>query len=303
MKSKAIFDLRLQAGDKVFIASPSGAIDSNYIDGAKCIFESWGLCVQIGKSASEKYGRFGGTQDQRIADLQQALDDADNKAILCSRGGYGIVQIVDKLDFSKFQEHPKWLLGFSDVTVLHNAIGNLGIPTLHCIMAKHLTELDPCSDPVIKLKDVLFGNLPAYQLNRNSLNRQGIATGKLIGGNLSVFMGLRGTKYDLDFSGAILFLEEISEQPYHIDRMMQNLRISGALSQLAGLVVGQFTDCPEDAQMMKTVHEIILDSVADYGYPVCFDFPAGHVDYNLPLVLGATVLLEVSVENVLLKYI
>ena len=295
--------LRLCEGDKIAIVSPSGAIDANYINEAKQVLESWGFVVQIGDSAYEKYGRFGGTQEQRIADLQQAMDDADTKAILCSRGGYGIVQIVDKLDFSKFLAHPKWVMGFSDVTVLHNAIGKLGIPSLHCIMAKHLTELDPSSDPVIKLKDVLNGNLPEYKLNRNSLNRQGIATGKLIGGNLSVFMALRGTRFDLDFSGAILFLEEISEQPYHIDRMMHSLRISGALSQLAGLVVGQFTDCPEDAQMMKTVHEIILDSVADYGYPVCFDFPAGHVDYNLPLVLGATVLLEVSVENVQLKYI
>jgi muramoyltetrapeptide carboxypeptidase len=296
-------NMLLNKGDKIAIVSLSGAIDAKYIDGAKCILESWGLRVHIGKSAYEKYGRFGGTQDQRIADLQQALDDPDTKAILCSRGGYGIVQIVDKLDFSKFIESPKWVMGFSDVTVLHAAIVNLGISSLHCIMAKHLTELDPSSDPVIRLKDVLFGNLPAYQLNRNSLNRQGIATGKLIGGNLSVFMGLRGTKYDLDFSGAILFLEEISEQPYHIDRMIQNLRISGALSQLAGLIVGQFTDCPEDAQMMKTVHEIILDSVADYGYPVCFDFPAGHVDYNLPLILGADVSVDVNAQYSVIKYI
>ena len=295
--------LRLCEGDKIAIVSPSGAIDANYINEAKQVLESWGFVVQIGDSAYEKYGRFGGTQEQRIADLQQAMDDADTKAILCSRGGYGIVQIVDKLDFSKFLAHPKWVMGFSDVTVLHNAIGKLGIPSLHCIMAKHLTELDPSSDPVIKLKDVLNGNLPEYKLNRNSLNRQGIATGKLIGGNLSVFMALRGTRFDLDFSGAILFLEEISEQPYHIDRMMHSLRISGALSQLAGLVVGQFTDCPEDAQMMKTVHEIILDSVADYGFPVCFDFPAGHVDYNLPMVLGASVRLEVGEKNVDFNYI
>jgi muramoyltetrapeptide carboxypeptidase len=300
---KEIDDLKLELGDKVTIVSPSGAIDANYIDGAKRRLESWGLRVHIGKSAYEKYGRFGGTQDQRIADLQQALDDSDTKAILCSRGGYGIVQIVDKLDFTKFISQPKWVMGFSDVTVLHGAVGRLGIPSLHCIMAKHLTELDPSSDPVIRLKDVLFGNLLAYKLNRNSLNRQGIAKGKLIGGNLSVFMGLRGTKYDLDFSGAILFLEEISEQPYHIDRMMQNLRISGALSQLAGLIVGQFTDCPEDAQMMKTVHEIILDSVADYGYPVCFDFPAGHVDYNLPLILGADVSVDVNTQYSVIKYI
>jgi muramoyltetrapeptide carboxypeptidase len=295
--------LKLELGDKVTIVSPSGAIDANYIDGAKRRLESWGFRVQVGDSAYEKYGRFGGTKEQRIADLQQALDDPDTKAILCSRGGYGIVQIVDKLDFTKFISQPKWVMGFSDVTVLHGAIGRLGIPSLHCIMAKHLTELDPSSDPVIRLKDVLFGNLPEYKLNVNPLNSPGIATGKLIGGNMSVFMALKGTKYDLDFSGSILFLEEISEQPYHIDRMMHSLRISGALSQLAGLVVGQFTDCPEDAQMMKTVHEIILDSVADYGYPVCFDFPAGHVDYNLPLILGADVSVDVNAQYSVIKYI
>jgi muramoyltetrapeptide carboxypeptidase len=300
---KHFSELSLHAGDKIAIVSPSGAIDASYIDSAKQVFENWGLTVQVGSSAYLTYGRFGGTQDQRIADLQQALDDPSVKAVLCSRGGYGIVQIVDKLDFSKFKAHPKWVMGFSDVTVLHNAIGKLGLPSLHCIMAKHIAELDSSSDPVVKLKQVLFGDWSNYSLTSHPSNRNGIATGKLIGGNLSVFMGLRSTGIDLDFSGSILFLEEISEQPYHIDRMMQNLRISGVLGVLSGMVVGQFTDCVEDERMKMTVQEIILNAVSEYNFPVCFDFPSGHVDYNLPLILGTNIALDVNAQYVELNYL
>lgn len=288
----------LQYSDQIRIVSPSGTIDQSFIDGAKKVLTNWGLTVTEGEFARSAYGRFGGTKEQRIADLQAALDDPNVKAILCSRGGYGVAQIIDKLDFTAFSACPKWLIGFSDITILHNAITNLGIASIHGIMAKHLAELSPESEQIQQLKAILVGEHPAYNIPAHPQNRCGKATAKLIGGNLSVLMGLRGSQFDLPFKNNILFIEDISEKPYHIDRMMQNLRFSGVLQQLSGLVVGQFSDCDEDPLMKQTITEIIYSAVAEYTFPVCFDFPAGHVDYNLPLVLGTEVSLNVTVENV-----
>ena len=292
----------LQPNDQIRIISPSGSINPEFIDGAKKVLSNWGLQVTEGEFARNEYGRFAGTREQRIADLQNALNDSDVKAILCSRGGYGIAQIIDKLDFTEFLKSPKWLIGFSDVTILHNAITNLGFASIHGIMAKHLTELSEEAEPVIRLREMLFGTISNYTLPSHQLNRTGSASGKLIGGNLSVLMALRGSQFDLDYSDAILFIEDIAEKPYHIDRMMQNLRFSGALASLSGLIVGQFSDCEEDSQMMQTISEIILDAVQGYDFPVCFDFPAGHVDYNLPLMVGTKIELEVSTEVSHLKY-
>lgn len=292
----------LQPGDQVRIITPSGTIQSSYIDGAISTLQNWGLQVTEGRYAREAYGRFGGTKVQRTADLQEAIDDINVRAILCSRGGYGLAQIIDSIDFSEFIKNPKWLIGFSDVTVLHNAISRFEIASIHAIMAKHLTELAPDSDQVLLLKNTLFGTLPHYQIASHQLNREGEATGRLIGGNLSVFSALRGTQFDLAFDGNILFVEDIAENPYHIDRMMQNLRMSGALSKISGLIVGQFSDCEEDPSMNQTIAEIILSAVSDYSYPVCFNFPAGHVDYNLSLVLGQNAVLKVNQTTVLLRY-
>jgi muramoyltetrapeptide carboxypeptidase len=279
----------LKHNDQIRIVSPSGSIHPELIDGAAKVLSSWGLQVTEGKFVRSEYGRFAGTKEQRIADLQEALDDPNVKAILCSRGGYGIAQIVDKLDFTIFAKSPKWLIGFSDITILHNVITNLGITSIHGIMAKQLTELPADSEQVIRMKDSLFGNFPMYSIPLHKLNRAGEATGKLIGGNLSVLMALRGSQFDLPYQNNILFIEDIAEKPYHIDRMMQNLRFSGVLAQLSGLLVGQFSECDEDPLMKQTISEIILNAVSDYTFPVCFNFPAGHVDYNLPLILGANV--------------
>ena len=289
-------------GEEVRIISPSGFIQPEYIDGAKSVLSDWGLNPTEGKFAREQYGRFAGTQEQRISDLQEALDDPNVKAILCSRGGYGLAQIIDKIDFSSFQKNLKWLIGFSDVTVLHNAVSALEICSLHGIMAKHLTELPPDSQPVIQLKNILFGELPTYIIPAHPLNKQGKTEGKLVGGNLSVLMGLRGTRFDLNYQNNILFIEDVGEKPYHIDRMMQNLRLSGILSQLSGLIVGQFSDSEEDTLMSATICELIYDAVKEYDIPVCFDFPVGHVNENLPLIVNADVCLDVLEENVLLNY-
>ena len=292
----------LQPNDQIRIISPSGSINPEFIDGATKALNNWGLQVTEGEFARNEYGRFAGTRQQRIADLQNALNDSDVKAILCSRGGYGIAQIIDKLDFTEFVKSPKWLIGFSDVTILHNAITNLGFASIHGIMAKHLTELSEEAEPVIRFREMLFGTMPTYTFPYHHLNRPGSASGKLIGGNLSVLMALRGSQFDLDYSEAILFIEDIAERPYHIDRMMQNLRFSGALASLSGLIVGQFSDCEEDPLMMQTISEIILDAVQGYDFPVCFDFPAGHVDNNLPLMVGTKIQLNVSTEVSHLKY-
>lgn len=292
----------LRAGDNIHIVSPSGAIQPGFIDGATKLLSSWGLKVTEGKYARTEYGRFAGTKDERVADLQQALDDPNVKAILCSRGGYGLAQIIDKIDFSSFAKSPKWLIGFSDITILHNAITALGIASMHGIMTKYLTELPEESDQITSFKNLLFGTPSNFSIKPEAENRLGQAEGKLIGGNLSVMMGMRSTPFDLDFHNNILFIEDVGEKPYQIDRMMQSLRLSGVLKQISGLVVGQFSDYDEDPLMMQSVAEIILAAVSEYDYPVCFNFPAGHVDYNLSFVLGEQAELFVETDKVHLNY-
>lgn len=293
----------LKPGDKIAIVSPSGAVDKQYIDGAVKVLSDWKLVPVVGEYAYGKEGRFSGTVEQRFSDLQSAIDDDSVKAILCARGGYGAMHIVDMLDLTSFEIHPKWILGFSDITAFHNATASIEVVSLHSIMAKHLTELPADAKPVEMMHDILFGvSLPNYIGDTHPLNRNGKAEGVLVGGNLSVLYGLRGTHFDLDTYEKILFIEDIAEKPYHIDRMMQNLKMGGVLEHLSGLVVGQFTDIEEDSEMGKTVYEIIADTVSEYDYPVCFNFPAGHIQENVPLLLGAEVTLAVDDNQIEIKY-
>lgn len=284
----------LKAGDEVRIISPSGAIEPALIDGAKSKLVSWGYIPTEGMFTRTIYGRFAGNEQERYTDLQQAIDDSNVKAILCSRGGYGLAQIIDRINFSRFIEHPKWLIGFSDITILHESILKTGYVSIHAGMAKQLTELPNNSQPLVLLENILKGKFPAYKVIANPNNRTGRAKGILIGGNLSVFLGMRGTAFDWLYKGAILFIEDVGEKPYQIDRMMQNLRLSGALSQLSGLIVGQFSDTEEDPDMNATIYELIKNAVKNYNYPVCFDFSAGHINDNYPLLMGATITLEVD---------
>ncbi|NLI72292.1 MAG: LD-carboxypeptidase [Bacteroidales bacterium] len=284
----------LKPGDEIRIISPAGSIDPSLIDGAKSQLVNWGYRPTEGMFTRTVYGRFAGNEKERYTDLQQALDDPNVKAILCSRGGYGLAQIIDKIDFTRFQENPKWVIGFSDVTILHEALLKTGYTSIHGGMAKQLTELPNNSQPLVLLENILKGNFPTYKVIANPNNRFGKAKGRLIGGNLSVFLGMRSTPFDLPYQDAILFIEDVGEKPYQIDRMMQNLRISGALSQISGLIVGQFSDTEEDPDMNATIYEIIAGAVKDYTYPVCFNFSAGHVDDNYPLLLGANIALDVN---------
>ncbi len=293
----------LRYNDKVAIVSPSGCIDSKFIDGAVARLKEWDLQPIVSEFACEQDGRFAGTVEQRIADLQAAIDNPEIKAILCSRGGYGLMQVIDQIDLTAFEVNPKWIIGFSDITVLHAATTAIDVASLHSIMAKHLTELPTDAEPVQLLHNTLYGgDLPQYTIPAHELNREGEVKSILVGGNLSVLFGLRGTHFDIDTYQKILFLEDVGEEPYKIDRMMQNLKISGVLENLAGLIVGQFTEYEEDPQMGKTVYEIIADAVSEYEYPVCFNFPAGHTERNLPLILGAEVMFSVDKNEVELKY-
>ena len=292
----------LKPNSVIHIISPSGAIDAEYIDQATIVLQQWGFRVSVGVFAKSQYGRFAGTKEERISDLQFALDSPEIDVILCSRGGYGLAQIIDKIDFTQFIASPKWLIGFSDITILHNAITKLGVASIHSVMAKHIAELEMESEPVEGLRKILKGDLPTYSFANHDLNHVGKANGILIGGNLSVLIGMRATPYDLPFRNNILFIEDIGEQPYQIDRMIQNLRLGGVFNEITGLIVGQFSDCEEDELMKQSIYEIINEAVGENTYPVCFNFQAGHLDNNLPLVLGTETQLNISTDGVKLGY-
>ncbi len=306
----------LQAGDRVVLVSPSGAIDRTYLNGARKLFRSWGLETVTAKHAAGVHGHYAGSITQRLGDLQAAMDDDLAKVIFCSRGGYGAVHLVDKLRFTRFAAHPKWLVGFSDITALHNLFQLHGYVSLHAPMARHLTEAEPGDYPTLALKDLLFGHftretaeavLPVkggfgYRCPTHKLNHRGSAEGILRGGNLAVLYGLRGTPYDIPPEGTVLFIEDVGERPHAVERMLYNLKLGGVLERLSGLIVGQFTEYTENLSLGKPLYEALADVVKGYGYPVCFGFPVGHIPMNLPLINGAKVSLEVGRKETRLNY-
>ena len=268
------------------IISPSGVIDPSFIDGAAARLRAWGYIVTEGAHAHDAWGRFAGTDDDRLADLTEALNDASVDFILCSRGGYGLQRIIDRIPAIT-----KPIIGFSDITALHQCAVLSDQPSLHGIMCKHIATLPEYSEPLTALRRALSGEPLDYSWDAHQLNRPGEAKGTLIGGNLSVLYGLQGTPFSIQQCAInhlplILLIEDICERHYHIDRMMRNLRMSGVLANLSGLVVGQFTDCEDDACMSCSVYETIKEVVADYDYPVLFNAPIGHVEHNLPLWLN-----------------
>lgn len=293
----------LVKGDEIIIISPSSKIEKSYLTGAEKRLSSWGLKVTIGNHAASTYASYAGTMKQRLSDLQKALDDPNIKAIFCSRGGYGAVHLVDKLNFDKFKQNPKWLIGFSDITALHNRLQAEGYASLHAPMAKHLSEENQDDIATLYLKNSLFGNLPTYRIVKNKYNRSGIAKGILRGGNLAVLYGLRATPYDIPPKGTILFIEDIGERPHAIERMLYNLKLSGFFDNISGLIIGQFTEFEDNKALGKELKGLISDVLKDYSFPVCFNFPVGHVTKNLPLINGSKVELKVSNKNVELKFI
>ena len=277
------------------ILSPSGAIDPEYIKGAEERLLSHGFEVSEGRYCRGSHGRFAATDDERVADLQAAIDNPSVDAILCSRGGYGLQRIIDRVG-----EIRKPVIGFSDITALHQLSALSRQPSLHGIMCKHIATLPETSEALQRTLEALRGEPLEYEIPAHPLNRCGEVTAPLTGGNLSVLYGLQGTPYGLEsvIQQPLLLIEDIGERHYHIDRMLNNLRLSGVLQNLSGLIVGQFTDCEDDPLMGETVYETIARYAAEYGYPVVFNFPAGHVEHNLPLWLNRTAKLRVEKEYV-----
>jgi muramoyltetrapeptide carboxypeptidase len=229
--------------------------------------------------------------------LQEAINDPETKAIICARGGYGTVRLIEKLDFSPLLKNPKWLVGFSDVTVLHSVLNKLGLASIHGSMPGFFLENKKITRSFLSLIELLSSGRSKIEVSGHALNRNGICSGELVGGNLSLLYSLQGTPWQLDTSGKILLIEDLSEYLYHIDRMMQNLRLAGQLKHLSGLIVGGFTELKDnDSPFGKSAYEIILEAVHDYNFPVCFDFPVGHIPKNMAILLGGKYHLEVG-EN------
>lgn len=287
----------LKKGDKVGIVSPARSITFEEVHPSIRIFQRQGLEVVLGTYVFSRYHQFAGTDEQRLRDFQQMLDDPSIRAIVCARGGYGIVRIIDKLDFTRFLEKPKWIVGYSDATVFHSHIHRqLGVETLHATMPVHMASETP-NNAVETMLNALFGYRISYLFKKTTLSREGDAEGIMIGGNLSILYSLTGSASDIDTQGKILFLEDVDEYLYHIDRMMMNLKRAGKLEKLKGLVIGSMSRMNDNTVPFgKTPGEIISDAVKDYKYPVCFDFPAGHLDNNMALIMGRKVKLTVDSE-------
>ncbi len=279
------------------IISPSGVIAPPFIDGATSRLRAWGYKVSEGAHARDAHGRFAGTDEERLADLNEALQDDSVDMILCSRGGYGMQRIIDKV-----AEIKKPIIGFSDITALHQLSGIGHQPSLHGIMCKHIATLPEDSEPMVALRKLLNGEPIEYRWKNHPLNRPGQAFAPIVGGNLSVLYGLQGTPYGLSklsYQFPILLIEDIAERHYHIDRMIRNLRLSGVLAHLSGLIVGQFSDCEDDELMGQSVYETIKEAVADYDYPVLFNAPIGHVEHNVPLWLHGHASIDCGTDSVL----
>ena len=292
----------LKAGDKIRIISPAGKISPEKINHSIELLQNEGFEVEIGSHVFDSYFQFAGTDQQRFVNLQEAFDDEDCKAVICSRGGYGTVRLISQLDFSKFNKNPKWLVGFSDITVLHAALQKSGFCSIHGAMPSFFLKDNNKSQSYTELINILTGNKNVAVIPHNNNNRTGITIGKLTGGNLSVLYSLLGTPFETDTDHKILFLEDVGEYLYHIDRMMWSLKLAGKLERLAGLVVGGFSEV-KDGDFGQSTEEIIMSIVKEYSYPVCFNYPAGHIDENLPLMLGADYLLEIDKTHIVLKRI
>jgi muramoyltetrapeptide carboxypeptidase len=259
------------------------------------LLESWGLTVVIGKSIGLEENQLAGNDEQRAADLQEQLDNPNIKAIWCARGGYGTVRVVDLVDFTQFKKSPKWLVGFSDVTVLHNHLNTMGYKSIHGIMPISLAKAS--KEAIESLRLSLFGQPLQYAIDPHPMNRLGKASGELVGGNLSILYSLLGSPSAIDCKDKILYIEDLDEYLYHIDRMMMNLKRNGCLESLKGIIVGSMTDMKDnDIPWGKNALEIIQDVTKQYSIPVIFNFPAGHIHDNRALILGNNVTIEVT-EN------
>ncbi|MCX6280723.1 MAG: LD-carboxypeptidase [Bacteroidetes bacterium] len=288
----------LKKGDRIAIVSPARAISFDEVHPSLKLFQKWGLEVILGSYVFNKEHQFAGSDAQRLKDLQTMLDDVSIRAVICARGGYGTVRIIDKLDFSKFLRYPKWIVGYSDMTVLHSHIHrHFGIETMHGIMPLNMPEHQLGSTSIETLRKALFGEEIIYSKRLGPFDRTGAGEGILAGGNLSILYSLMGSHSQIDTKGKILFIEDVDEYLYHIDRMMMSLKRAGMLKDLKGLITGSMQDMRDNTiPFGKTANQIIFEAVKEYKYPVCFDFPAGHGPENVAMILGRRVKLIVDEE-------
>lgn len=285
----------LKRNDKVALVATAGIVKQDDVMLAVEKLKEIGLQVVLGEHLFSQHLIYAGTDEQRLQDFQKALDDNSIKAIFCARGGYGTVRIIDRINFTHFAAHPKWIIGFSDITVLHNHINrHFDIKTLHSAMPFNVSN-DPNYDAIDSIRRALSGAPIEYPIPAHPLNRMGIAKGKIVGGNLSVMYGLLGSNSEVSTTGCILFIEDLGEYMHHLDRMLISLKRCGKLSKISGLIVGAFTNMKEGRyQYNLTPEELILDAVSSYKYPVCFNFPAGHISSNYALVMGQMAHLKVG---------
>lgn len=267
------------------------------------LLQSWGLEVVLGDTIEASYHQFSGNDELRAKDMQRFVDDDSVKAIIAARGGYGTIRIIDHVNFDRLKTNPKWVLGFSDITILHTHLyNNYGLQTIHGQMPVNIP--DASAKSIQTLYTALFGKELSYQFPTKSINRTGKGQGILVGGNLSLLVAVSGSASDLDYNGKILFIEDVGEYLYSVDRMIRSLDRAGKLKNLAGLVVGGFTDMKDnDIPFGQTVPDIINEVVKDYDYPVCFDFPAGHIPNNCSLILGREAILQTDEQQVSLNYV
>jgi muramoyltetrapeptide carboxypeptidase len=292
----------LKKGDKIAITCPAKKLPNPMTD-AVALLESWGLEVVLGETIDASHHQFAGDDDLRARDLQRFIDDDGIKAIIAARGGYGTIRMIDKVDFSRFAQNPKWIVGFSDITVLHTHLfANYGAQSIHGQMPINIPDASARS--LDTLRKALFGEELTYEFPTHATNRAGTCSGVLTGGNLALLIAVSGSVSDIDYGGKILFIEDVGEYFYSVDRMMRCLDRAGKLKNLAGLVVGGFTDIKDnDIPFGQTIPEIVMDIVQHYNYPVCFDFPAGHIPDNCSLIFGRNVNLNVQEQHSTLKFV
>jgi len=297
LKTQLIQPESLKSGDTISILAPSGVLNNfdNKITKAINIFKSWGLNVVLGNHIYDKNGHFAGTDKNREKDFQKALDNKNIKAIWCARGGYGAVRIIDKLNFDNYLKNPKWIIGFSDITVIHNKLNFLNSESIHAMMITGFEDIGQNNDSLSKLKNVLFGDSLSYSITSNKNNKTGKSEGIIVGGNLTLIQSTIGSKTELKMKDKILFIEEIGEYAYHIDRMLYSLKRAGYFENCKGLIVGQISDVKKNTtDFGRSINELILDVLDEYNFPILFDFPAGHEKTNFPIILGRKVILDVS---------
>ncbi|MES2457287.1 MAG: LD-carboxypeptidase [Bacteroidota bacterium] len=295
----------LSPGDTIGITSPASYITLEEIQPAVQLLESWGFKTAVGSTIGTRDFTLGGTDEMRAADFQQMLDRPDIKAVMCARGGYGVVRMIDQLDFTKFKKQPKWIIGFSDITALHAHINsNFGIASIHSKMCNSFpsdwTKASPMQiETILSIRQVLSGQPTKYTAAYNANNRLGATEGILVGGNLSMIETLAGSKSDLTTDHKILFIEDTREQLYSIDRMLWNLKRSGKLNKLKALIIGGFKVKEDDPgeEFGRTVYQLVMEKVREFNYPVCFDFPVGHQVTNYALKCGSKYKLEVGAQE------